>query len=84
MGYQTRNFINEIGTLFIVMVVMLGFAIIALLLMNITCKRNCFLKLKLYLRRKIFFNGLLRMFIESYLEFTICCLIDFTNVKLFL
>ena len=80
MGYETKNFIDNMGSLFL-----FAFAIASIALVLLVLK-PVFFSLKATgayatIHGVFFFNAMLRYFIESYLEYTISAFVNFKEAK---
>ena len=76
MGYHTRSFLIETGTLFLVMNIVLYLFTLTLILKLFTCKSPSFVRLVTYLESKMMYNVVLRLLIESYLVLVISSTIN--------
>ncbi len=76
MGYQTSNFIVETGTLFILIIAFIGASALTMLLkLNLNSPR-LIQKLQKYLEKMLFFNGILRLLLESYMVLALSSIIN--------
>lgn len=75
LGYESSLFVDNMGTWFLVFtyfVIMVILSIIVFIASKINCIRSLYIKIKAWL----FWNPLLRLMIEGYLEIAICCYIN--------
>ncbi|TNV87552.1 hypothetical protein FGO68_gene2096 [Halteria grandinella] len=79
LGYNQNPFLQNMGSMMIYVCVYLGLSLSVPFIGYIKGRNSILAKLYTYLRENFFFNSFLRLFLEGYMQFSICSLISTSN-----
>ena len=80
VGFESIYFLNNMGTLAIAYLIWILATIIAFLLKMFMYRSKKARKAYNWLRKKLFFNSLISLFLESYSLISVCCLINLSFI----
>ena len=80
LGLESVYLVNNMGTLFLAYVVWLFAALFALLLSQLSEYSKSAGNMYEKMESKVFYNGLISLFVESYSLIAVCCLINFSFI----
>ena len=81
MGYQSESSIDNLGSMFMYLGGFIGLVVFAFLIRFLKNKYQLVNKVYTYLSNLIFWNMILRMFLEGYMEYSITSLMNIYKLK---
>ena len=76
MGYESESIVDNLGSMFMYLGGFIGLIAFVLLIRFLKNKYEWINKIYTYLANLIFWNMILRMFLEGYMEYTITSLMN--------
>ena len=80
MGYQSSNILLNLGTVFIIMIVLTVIALLLIFSWILIKKYERVRKIYLFIHRKIFYSSFIRAFLKGYLNFAVATMMSLTTI----